>query len=299
MHYPRLFSAALIAALFFSLFASTQALARDAEAEMAAAMAEAQAAAIAGPSDITIKNQITFQLPADMIYVPQPQADHLLQAMGNGSDPEREGIVFPSEGDWFAVLRYIDSGYIRDEEAQEWDADEMLEGMKEGTEYTNKERAELGIPEMEIVGWAQQPTYDSQTHRLVWSLESKDKQAPADSPRGINYNTYVLGREGYVSLNLVTSKERLPEDKTWATTLLAGTSFNDGKRYEDFNASTDRVAEYGIAALVAGVAAKKLGFFAVAAAFFLKFAKLIGAAVIAGIALCRNWLKKRNEAASH
>jgi uncharacterized membrane-anchored protein len=60
--------------------------------------------------------------------------------------------------------------------------------------------------------------------------------------------------------------------------------YNPGKRYEDFVASTDHVAEYGIAALVAGVAAKKLGLLAVIGVFFAKFAKiiLIGAAALGG-----------------
>jgi uncharacterized membrane-anchored protein len=57
--------------------------------------------------------------------------------------------------------------------------------------------------------------------------------------------------------------------------LLGDLAYNTGKRYEDFSASTDRIAEYGLMALVGGVAAKKLGLFAIAAAFVLKFAKII------------------------
>ena len=64
-------------------------------------------------------------------------------------------------------------------------------------------RAEAGR-EMEIVGWVERPLYDPATHRLVWSMESKDKGAPDTEERGVNYNTYALGREGYVSMNLVT-----------------------------------------------------------------------------------------------
>ena len=49
---------------------------------------------------------------------------------------------------------------------------------------------------------------------------------------------------------------------------MAAVKFNDGKRYTDFDSSTDKVAAYGLAALVAGVAAKKLGLLAIAGAFF-------------------------------
>jgi hypothetical protein len=43
--------------------------------------------------------------------------------------------------------------------------------------------------------------------------------------------------------------------------LLGDLGYNADKRYEDFSASTDRIAEYGLMALVSGVAAKKLGLF--------------------------------------
>ena len=61
-------------------------------------------------------------------------------------------------------------------------------------------------------------------------------------------------------------------------------NYEDGKRYADFNPSTDKVAEYGLAALVVGVAAKKLGLIAIIAAFVAKFAKLffIGALAFGG-----------------
>jgi uncharacterized membrane-anchored protein len=64
----------------------------------------------------------------------------------------------------------------------------------------------------------------------------------------------------------------------------AALEYKPGKRYEDFNESTDHIAEYGLAALIGGVVAKKLGLLALAGVFFLKFAKIIaiGAAVAGG-----------------
>lgn len=115
-------------------------------------------------------------------------------------------------------------------------------------------------------------------------MSSRHKGAAADAPQGVNYNTYALGREGYFSLNLITALADLPAHKPAASTLLAALDYQPGKRYADFNASTDHVAEYGLAALVVGVAAKKLGILAIALAFVLKFAKvgLIAAAAFGG-----------------
>jgi uncharacterized membrane-anchored protein len=112
-------------------------------------------------------------------------------------------------------------------------------------------------------------------------MSSRGKGASADEEQGVNYNTFALGREGYVSLNLVTDLKDLGQHKLEAQDLLGALEFNDGKRYADFNSSTDRVAEYGLAALVLGVGAKKLGFFAVIFAFLAKFAKIAILAVVA------------------
>lgn len=282
--------------LVSALTAQAQTGTRDAEAEMKAANEAARAVAKHGPVDIALKDQATLKLPAGFVFIPQPEADQMLMAMGNQADSQRIGLIFPQGSDAFVVARYFDSGYVKDEDAKDWDADELLQGLKEGTEEGNKERAALGIPALEIVGWVQPPSYDAGTHRLVWSIESKDKGGSADSDHGINYNTYVLGREGYLSLNLVTSMAAIGKDKDIAASLLQATSFNSGKTYADFDASSDKVAEYGIAALVAGAAAKKLGFFALIAAFAAKFAKLIAVAAIGLIAMLRGVFKKKRAA---
>jgi uncharacterized membrane-anchored protein len=268
-----------------------QAATIDQEAEMKTALAAARAASQSGPSEIALGSQAKLKLPQGYSFIPQPQAGQLLKAMGNGEDSSRLGIVIPPDSDSFVVPRYIDAGYIKDDEAAEWKADELLSGLKEGTEENNKERQARGLTQMEIVGWNQKPSYDKGAHRLVWSIETKDK-GTANGEHGANYNTYVLGREGYLSMNLVSGFDALAANKPFAQTLLAQTSFNPGKTYADFNSSTDKMAEYGIAALVTGVAVKKLGLFAVMAAFFAKFAKLIAIAAFGLVAGARKFFKR-------
>jgi len=286
--------ALLVSAALASAGAYAQPGKIDPEAEMKAASAAVQAAMQSGPAEIPLGKQARLKLPEGYAFIPQPQADQLLKAMGNGEDPSRLGVILPPEGDSFVVPRYIDAGYIKDDEAADWNADELLTGIREGTEEGNRERQARGMPDMEIVGWSQKPTYDKATHRLVWAIESKDKGA-GNEEHGVNYNTYVLGREGYLSMNLVSGLDSLPRNKPFVQTLLTQTSFNTGKTYADFNAGTDKVAEYGIAALVTGVAAKKLGLFAVIAAFLAKFAKI---ALIAGFGLVAGLAKffKRKDA---
>jgi len=287
--------ARVCAPLLFSMFvfglSHAQPAKADQEAEMNTALAAARTASTTGPADIALGSQATLKLPQGYAFIPQPQAGQLLKAMGNGDDPTRLGIIIPPESDSFVVPRYIEAGYIKDDEAADWKADDLLSGLKEGTEENNKERAERGLPQMEIVGWNQKPSYDKVAHRLVWSIETRDK-GTASGEHGANYNTYVLGREGYLSMNLVSGLDGLAANKPFAQTLLAQTSFNPGKTYADFNAATDKVAEYGIAALVTGVAAKKLGLFAMMVAFLAKFAKLIAIAAFGLMATVGKFFKR-------
>jgi len=260
---------------------------------------QALAAASQGPKDIALGDQALLKLPEGKLFVPAPQAGEVLRAMGNpGEHKNIHGLVFPvTRAGWFAVLRWEAAGYVKDDDAKNWDAEALLKSYREGTEASNAERRKLGGAEMEIVGWAEPPHYDAASHRLVWAMSSRDKGSHASPEQGVNYNTFALGREGYLSLNLVTDLNSLPTHKSQAQELLGALQFVEGKRYADFNSRTDKVAEYGLAALVLGVGAKKLGLFAVMAAFVLKFAKLFLLGGIGLLALLGKWLG-RNKAST-
>jgi len=266
-----------------------------AQAEMQAAVDAANKAAVAGPTEIKLVDQATLKLPDGLMYIPAAQAGRLLAAMGNRVGDNLLGVVVSPAADanWFVVMRFYKSGYIKDDEAKEWKTEELLSNLKEGTEEGNKERRSRGISEIEVVGWVEAPKYDAAAHRLVWSLESKEKGAPVNTERGVNYNTYALGRDGYVSMNLVTALKKIDAERPVAHQLLAALQYNGGKQYGDFNSATDHVAEFGLAALVGGVAAKKLGLFALAFAFLLKFAKVIGIAAIGIAAVAVKFFRRK------
>jgi uncharacterized membrane-anchored protein len=256
-----------------------------------AAWAAARAAMVRGPAEISLKEQGTVSVPEGFGWVPTKESAALMTVMGNRTDERFVGLVFPlaEDASYFVSVEYEDAGYVKDDEARDWDADELLQSLKDGTESANEERIAAGIRPIKVTRWVEPPAYDQPSHRLVWSAEVKLRDAEDDDP-GINYNTYVLGREGYFSANLVTQASTVAQDKVSARPVLEAISFGEGKRYADFDASSDKVAAYGLTALVAGVAAKKLGFLALAAAFVAKFIKLIGAAVVAIVVAIRKFL---------
>lgn len=234
-----------------------------------------------GPTTITLRDQAQITLPEGYAFVPPKEGAALMSMMGNQTDSNFLGLIFPqSDAEWFVAVDFDPAGYIKDDDAKEWDADELLENLKDGTEAANEHREQMGVTPIEVTRWIEKPSYDAGTHRLVWSAEIKDKGSSGEDA-GVNYNTYVLGREGYVSLNLITSVAEVEAHKPAAHELLAAVNFNDGKRYSDFNASTDKVATYGLAALVGGIAAKKLGLLATLGVVLAKFGKLLIVGVVA------------------
>ena len=276
--------------------------AADPRSETEAAVLAAQRAAVSGPHEVVLRDQAMLQMPAKFAYIPADESRRLLQAMGNQPGPNLLGMIVPDgggeegeEASWIVVMEYVDSGHIKEDDAKEWNADELLKNLREGTEQGNEERRKRGMGELQVLRWIEPPQYAADTHRLVWSAATKDKDDPGDAPRGVNYNTYALGREGYVSLNLVTGYDTIEKDKPVARQLLAALQFKEGRRYTDFTETTDRVAEYGLAALVGGIAAKKLGLLALAGAFLLKFAKIIGVAAFAALGIGAKWLGRKKK----
>ena len=85
-------------------------------------------------------------------------------------------------------------------------------------------------------------------------------------------------------LNLTDPCE-LAEIESATPTVLASVNFNEGHRYADFDPSVDKVAAYGIGALIAGGVAAKAGLFKGLLAVLIAGKKLVivGVAAIGGL----------------
>ncbi|RZA35105.1 MAG: DUF2167 domain-containing protein [Lysobacteraceae bacterium] len=229
----------------------------------------------------------TLDLPPSFRYLPPADTARLLeQGWGNPPGATTLGMILPagvsplSDEGWGVVVTYEKDGHVKDDDADSIDYNDLLKDIQESLADENKARKEQGYPAMNLVGWAEKPHYDKAQHKLYWAKELHTDGNPAN---GLNYNIRVLGREGVLVLNAVAGLDQLAKIRTEMQQVTAFTNFSEGHRYADFNASTDKVAEYGIAALVAGGVAAKLGFFGKLLALLLAFKKLIILAV-AGLA---------------
>jgi uncharacterized membrane-anchored protein len=50
------------------------------------------------------------------------------------------------------VVSYVKEGYIKDDDAKHWDADALLNTIRDGAEEANKDRVARGFPEMQVIG---------------------------------------------------------------------------------------------------------------------------------------------------
>ena len=245
-----------------------------------------------GPKSIKLRDQATLALPSGAAFIPEAPARALMQRFGNKTSDNLLGIIAPWEqSDWIITLEYFSTGYVSDDDAKNWNPDDLLKSIRDNTQQDNAYRREHGAPELDVLGWVEKPHYDNATHRLIWSVLVKRKGEPANAVGSINYRMYALGREGYLSLNMIANPATIEERKPIAAAMLSHVNFDGGKRYTDFNSTTDRVAEFGLAALIGGVVVKKLGLFALIAAFVIKGAKFLVVLAAGAVAAARRFFR--------
>lgn len=239
-----------------------------------------------------------LNLGSDYYYLDAAASRRVL-VEGWGNPPEAAngvlGMIFPARfkpldgPSWGAVISYDDVGYVADKDARDTDYDKLLDDLRKGEADENAEREKAGYPTLHLVGWAERPSYDATRHVVVWARELKAGNASVDT---LNYDIRLLGRQGVLSLNVVSSINDLPEVRAAADRIAGQAGFTSGQAYADFRKGQDKMAEFGVAGLIAAgvgaAAAKKLGLLAILVLFLKKGAVLLVAA-FGGVAA---WFRK-------
>jgi uncharacterized membrane-anchored protein len=279
-----------------AVFANPVSLARwFAAAFLVAAPVGAEAPAVKwthGPATVSLGSQADLKLPEGYQFVDGRTTQKLMQSMGNHVSKREVGLVAPSrEGaDWILIFEYDDVGYVKDDDKDKIDKDALLTSIREGTEEGNKRRREMGVPGLHVTGWFEEPHYDAKSHNLVWALAARDD----NKQEVVNFNLKVLGRQGVMSVTLVDAPTSLQTSKQEVETLIEAFSYKPGKTYAEFRPG-DKVAEYGLIALVAGgagAAAVKLGLFAALFKLLAKGGKAVVAFVVLILAGLKNVLAR-------
>ena len=243
----------------------------------------------------------TIRVPEGYGYIPPANAHTLLEDLWDNPEAETLGMLLASETpthadlDYAVDITFVGDGYVDDEDARDLDYDELLGDMQEGVRDQNDERVAAGYQAIELVGWAVPPFYDAERKRLHFAKELSFDGAEAHT---LNYNVQFLNRRGYLNYNVIGGMETVPAVNAKLDELLASATFPEGERYADFDETTDKVAAYGVAGLIAGGLLSKAGVFAKLGLFLAKGWKIIAVALVAGVGAVRKIFGKKDEGAT-
>ena len=231
--------------------------------------------------EISLQDGIAqLNVPEGYKFLDAEQSQYVLTELwGNPPDEQTLGLLFPdsitplSEDFTYAIeVSYVEDGYIDDDDAAEMDYDELIKEMQRDVEEANEQRVALGYSSVQLIGWATSPYYDQENKKLHWA---KELSFEGDEENTLNYNIRILGRKGYLMLNIIGNMSVLSQVQTDTDRILASVDFQHGYRYADFNPKVDKVAAYGIGSLIAGKLLAKTGFFVA----LLKFWKIIAVGI--------------------
>jgi uncharacterized membrane-anchored protein len=219
-----------------------------------------------GPVQGSLGAVADVRVPAGCRFTERAGAKAFMIATENPPSGREEGVLIcrgtgddAEQGSWFVVFSYDPSGYVKDDEKGKLDADAILSSLRSGNDEANDERRSRGWETLTLTGWVRPPYYDSSTHNLTWSTRVR----AATSGESVNHSVRLLGRGGVMHADLVLDPAQLDGAMARFDEVIAGTEFRSGNTYAEWR-SGDKVAEYGLTALVAGgagVAAAKLGLF--------------------------------------
>jgi len=235
----------------------------------------------------------TLKVPQGFRYLDIAQSRFVLEQLwGNPEDSTILGLIVPQErglmadSSWAFIITYEEMGYVKDDDADDINYDELLEEMKSDAVTENEYRTSAGYDPIKIIGWASEPFYDADQKVLHWAKELKFGENPSNT---LNYNVRILGRKGVLVLNAVSQMSELPAVQASIAPVLSSFTYADGLKYSDFNPDLDEVAAWTIGGLVAGKVLAKAGILAL----ILKYLKFILVGLGAAGSAIFKWYKRK------
>jgi uncharacterized membrane-anchored protein len=243
----------------------------------------------------------TLNVPTNFYYLNANDTKTVLVDLWGNPPTQVEGtlgMLIPSDLSpldpdcWAVTISYSDSGYVKDGDAGKINYDDLLKQMQKAVQENNKAREQKGYADIQLVGWAAPPRYDAATHKLYWA---KELNFQGESENTLNYDIRILGRHGVLELDAVAPMHELSDIEKQTPNVLGMVNFDQGNRYADFDPKVDKVAAFGIAALIAGGVAAKLGLFKLILVFLVAAKKFIILAAAAVAAWFRKIFKRRKD----
>jgi uncharacterized membrane-anchored protein len=246
----------------------------------------------AGPATVPLGKVAELKLPEGYHFVGQDSLDRFYELTQNMRSGSEVGVVIAPG--YMLYFDYAETGYVKDEDKDKLDAGKLMKSMTENESESNEARKKRGWDEMKLKGWATAPHYDSKTNNLKWAINLSSSRDQFKEI-WINESIRLLGRTGVMNVTLASSTEGFKAAELDTGKLLASNfGYVSGQKYSEFKAG-DKVAAYGLSALVlggAGVMAAKMGLLAKFGVLLGKFWKAIVFGLIAIGAVIRKFWDK-------
>jgi uncharacterized membrane-anchored protein len=177
----------------------------------------------------------TLNVPKGFKYLDPQDSKTVLEVLWGNPEAELTlGMIFP-EGmkptdmtSYGFIIEFESMGYVKDDDADDIDYDDLLEEMQGDMQANNESRIQGGYDPMTLVGWASTPFYDAEKKVLHWAKEIKVGEAEDHT---LNYNIRVLGRKGVLVFNAVAPMSQLAAVKEDINPMLSSFEFASGNKY--------------------------------------------------------------------
>jgi uncharacterized membrane-anchored protein len=200
-----------------------------------------------GPTSGQVGSSAQVEVPGEFLYAGPEGTQKLLELTQNLPSGKELATLLHREDGYFIIFEFDPVGYVKDDEKDSLDADKMLSSIRDGQKQANRILAERGQRTLEIVGWHRPPHYDQATHNLEWAPLVQS----SSGSKSVNYNVRILGRRGVMEAALIAGPDQMERALPALRNVLGGFVFKQGEDYASFRKG-DRIAEYGLAALVTG-----------------------------------------------
>lgn len=206
---------------------------------------------VEGPARGQMATVSMIEVPEGCVFVGPDGAMAVMESMGNLVSGSEIGLLSSISNNWFALFQFDAVGYVKDDEKDSLDSGKLMKSMRDGQKEANEQRRSMQMSELEIDGWYKEPFYNEQTQNLEWCTQLREKGV---EELFANHNIRILGRYGVTRITLVADLDQLDSAIPELAQILETYEYLEGNRYAEYRKG-DKVAKYGLTALVAGGAA--------------------------------------------
>lgn len=123
--------------------------------------------------------QATLNTSTNLRYLDAADAKRVIVDLW-GNPPEVaedvQGMILPmtdllAKNGWGVVITESKDGHVKDNDAAHMNYTQIMKDLQAGSAERNAERQKAGYPAVDLVGWADTPSYDAATHKMYWAKE--------------------------------------------------------------------------------------------------------------------------------